>query len=182
MSSLMVFQGATLTEDFPTVFTFEWFLSSVNHLMSAKARASVKNFPTQSTFTWFMSSVNVTLSIEEWPLTKWFSMLFADIMFASEGNYWILKWRCRSNFISQISASSRIPLWVRNLLWGEEIWGCYWFAHVQVDTHCLHIHPRASADNSLLLKCLQCWLQTHVVIPVQAQTFSFLVSWPQISH
>ena len=119
VSFLMCFQGESLIEDFPTQLTFEWFLSSVNHLMSAKARESIKNFPTQSTFTWLTSSVTVTLSIEEWPLTKWFSMLFADIMFPSEGNYCILKWRCRSNFFSQISTSSRILLWVRNLLWGR---------------------------------------------------------------
>lgn len=56
----------------------------------------------------------------------------------------------RRNFISQISASSRILARVRNLFGGEkEIWGCYWFAHVQVDTHFPYVHPRTSAQNSL---------------------------------
>jgi len=40
----MVFQGATLTEDFPTELTFEWFLSSVNLLLAAEVRVISKGF------------------------------------------------------------------------------------------------------------------------------------------
>ena len=42
----MVFQGATLTEDFPTELTFEWFLSSVNLLVAAEVRVISKGFST----------------------------------------------------------------------------------------------------------------------------------------
>ena len=46
MNSLMIFQGATLIEEFPTELTFEWFLPSVNLLVSADARVIIKGFPT----------------------------------------------------------------------------------------------------------------------------------------